>query len=54
LTSIFSLFCYKLYTTVTWKNQAYPLSGCDLSIAAGVGMIVFVVMEVEKWFKREK
>jgi P-type Ca2+ transporter type 2C len=29
-----------------------PLSGCDLSIAAGAGVLVFVVMEVEKRLKR--
>ncbi|MHB0940091.1 MAG: cation transporting ATPase C-terminal domain-containing protein, partial [Armatimonadota bacterium] len=28
-----------------------PLSGCDLSIAAATGVIVFVVMEMEKKFK---
>ena len=34
--------------------EVIPLSGCDLSIAAGAGVIVFAVMELEKWFKREK
>ncbi len=34
--------------------EVIPLSGCDLSIAAATGVIVFVVMELEKWFKREK
>jgi hypothetical protein len=29
-----------------------PLSGCDLSIATGAGVIVFVVMELEKWWKK--
>jgi len=29
-----------------------PLSGYDLSIAAGAGVIVFMVMELEKWFKK--
>jgi Ca2+-transporting ATPase len=28
--------------------EVVPLSGCDLSIAAGAGVLVFVVMEVEK------
>jgi Ca2+-transporting ATPase len=32
--------------------EVIPLSGCDLSIAAGTGMIVFVVMELEKKFKK--
>ncbi|MBN1449876.1 MAG: cation-translocating P-type ATPase [Anaerolineales bacterium] len=29
-----------------------PLSACDLSIAAGAGVLVFVVMELEKVFKK--
>jgi Ca2+-transporting ATPase len=29
-----------------------PLSGCDLSIAAGTGVIVFAVMELEKRFRK--
>jgi hypothetical protein len=28
------------------------LSLCDLSIAAGAGILVFVAMEVEKWMSR--
>jgi Ca2+-transporting ATPase len=32
--------------------EVIPLSGCDLSIAAATGVIVFVVMEVEKWFRK--
>jgi Ca2+-transporting ATPase len=32
--------------------EVLPLSGCDLSIAAGAGVLVFVVMEVEKKIKR--
>ncbi len=32
--------------------EVLPLSGCDLSIAAGAGVLVFVVMEVEKKLKR--
>jgi hypothetical protein len=32
--------------------EIIPLSGCDLSIAAATGVIVFVVMEVEKWWKK--
>ncbi|MBI5951853.1 MAG: cation-translocating P-type ATPase [Chloroflexi bacterium] len=32
--------------------EVLPLSGCDLSIAAGAGVLVFVVMEVEKKFKK--
>lgn len=32
--------------------EVIPLSGCDLSIAAATGVIVFVVMEVEKRWKR--
>ncbi len=32
--------------------EVLPLSGCDLSIAAGAGVIVFVVMELEKWWKK--
>ncbi|MGD8405007.1 MAG: cation-translocating P-type ATPase [Anaerolineales bacterium] len=31
-----------------------PLSACDLSIAAGAGVLVFVVMELEKIIKRDK
>lgn len=31
--------------------EVLPLSGCDLSIAAGMGVIVFVVMELGKWGK---
>jgi len=34
--------------------EILPLSGCDLSIAAATGVIVFAVMELEKKFKREK
>jgi hypothetical protein len=30
-----------------------PLSGCDLSIAASAGVTVFVVMELEKRWKRK-
>jgi P-type Ca2+ transporter type 2C len=33
--------------------EVIPLSGCDLSIVAGAGVIVFVVMELEKWLKRK-
>ncbi|MBK8824960.1 MAG: cation-translocating P-type ATPase [Anaerolineales bacterium] len=33
--------------------EVIPLSGCDLSIAAATGVIVFVVMEAEKWWKRK-
>jgi P-type Ca2+ transporter type 2C len=33
--------------------EVIPLSGLDLSIAAGTGLIVFVVMELEKWWKRK-
>ncbi len=33
--------------------EVIPLSGCDLSIAAGAGVVVFVVMELEKWWKRK-
>ena len=32
--------------------EIIPLSGCDLSIAAATGVIVFVVMEVEKRWKK--
>ncbi|CAG0989143.1 H+-transporting ATPase [Anaerolineales bacterium] len=32
--------------------EVVPLSGCDLSIAAGAGVLVFIVMEVEKRFKK--
>jgi Ca2+-transporting ATPase len=32
--------------------EVVPLSGCDLSIAAAAGVVVFVVMEVEKKIKR--
>jgi Ca2+-transporting ATPase len=32
--------------------EVLPLSGCDLSIAAGAGVLVFVVMEVEKRIKK--
>ncbi len=32
--------------------EVIPLSGCDLSIAAATGMIVFAVMELEKKFKK--
>jgi len=32
--------------------EVMPLSGCDLSIAAASGVIVFVVMELEKKFKK--
>ncbi len=32
--------------------EVIPLSGCDLSIAAATGVIVFVVMELEKWWKK--
>jgi Ca2+-transporting ATPase len=32
--------------------EVIPLSGCDLSIAAATGVIVFIVMEVEKGLKR--
>jgi hypothetical protein len=31
-----------------------PLSLCDLSIAAGAGILVFVAMELEKVVKRKK
>lgn len=31
-----------------------PLSGYDLMTAASMGLVVFIVMELEKWFKREK
>ena len=31
-----------------------PLSACDLSIAAGAGVLVFVAMEIEKLIKRDK
>jgi Ca2+-transporting ATPase len=34
--------------------QVVPLAGCDLSIAAAAGVIVFVVMEVEKWIVNKK
>jgi Ca2+-transporting ATPase len=34
--------------------EVIPLSGCDLSIAAGAGVIVFAVMELEKWFKKSE
>jgi len=34
--------------------EVIPLSGCDLSIAAATGVIVFVVMELEKWLKRSE
>jgi Ca2+-transporting ATPase len=34
--------------------EVVPLSGCDLSIAAGAGVLVFVVMETEKWIKNKK
>jgi len=33
--------------------EVIPLSGCDLSIAASTGVVVFVVMELEKWLKRK-
>ncbi|HET7145449.1 MAG TPA: cation-translocating P-type ATPase, partial [Anaerolineales bacterium] len=33
--------------------EVIPLSGCDLSIAMGTGVIVFVAMELEKWLKRK-
>jgi len=33
--------------------EVIPLSGCDLSIAAGTGVIVFVVMELEKKYKKK-
>jgi len=29
-----------------------PLSACDLSIAAGAGVLVFVAMELEKLFRK--
>lgn len=32
--------------------EVIPLSGCDLSIAAGAGVVVFAVMELGKKFKR--
>jgi Ca2+-transporting ATPase len=32
--------------------EVVPLSGCDLSIAAGAGALAFVVMEVEKRLKK--
>jgi Ca2+-transporting ATPase len=32
--------------------EVIPLSGCDLSIAAAAGVIVFAVMELEKKFKK--
>jgi Ca2+-transporting ATPase len=32
--------------------EVLPLSGCDLSIAAGAGVLVFLVMEVEKKIKK--
>jgi Ca2+-transporting ATPase len=32
--------------------EVVPLSGCDLSIAAGAGVIVFVLMELEKKLKK--
>jgi|CXWL01.1.fsa_nt_gi Ca2+-transporting ATPase len=32
--------------------EVIPLSGCDLSIAAAAGIIVFAVMELEKKFKK--
>jgi Ca2+-transporting ATPase len=32
--------------------EVVPLSGCDLSIAAGTGVIVFVLMELEKKYKK--
>ena len=31
-----------------------PLSGCDLSIAVGAGILVLVAMELEKVFKRQQ
>ncbi len=31
--------------------EVVPLTGCDLSIAAGAGVLVFVVMELEKKYK---
>jgi Ca2+-transporting ATPase len=31
-----------------------PLSACDLSIAAGAGVLIFVAMELEKVFKNKK
>jgi len=31
--------------------EVVPLSGCDLSIAAAAGVIVFTVMELGKWGK---
>jgi Ca2+-transporting ATPase len=34
--------------------EVVPLSGCDLSIAAGAGVLVFVVMETGKWIKNKK
>jgi len=34
--------------------EVIPLSGCDLSIAAATGVLVLVVMELEKWFKSKK
>ena len=33
--------------------EVIPLSGCDLSIAASAGVIVFVVMEVGKVVEKE-
>ncbi len=32
--------------------EVIPLSGCDLSIAVGAGVVVFVVMELEKKLKK--
>ncbi len=34
--------------------EVIPLSGCDLSIAAGTGVIVFAVMEFSKRIRRKK
>jgi Ca2+-transporting ATPase len=31
-----------------------PLSGYDLMTAASMGLVVFIVMELEKWWKRKK
>jgi P-type Ca2+ transporter type 2C len=31
-----------------------PLSGYDLMTAASMGLVVFIVMELEKWFKRKE
>jgi len=32
--------------------EVLPLNGGDLSIAAGTGVIVLVLMEFVEWFKR--